>query len=227
MSINYICGEDNTVANALSQLPLNTFPDERSSTQAPHEHWKAPTCTVLSISTDLSVLVSIKEGYRLDPFCQCLASTGAPGAQLINGLWYIGDRLVILRTGSIRENLFRLAHNTLGHFGADKSYTTLRDVYYWPNMRTDLEKSYIPSCKDCQCNKSPTKKAPGLLHPLPVPDRRAKSVALDFIGPLPTDNGYDCILSMTDHLGSDIHIIPTTMKATAEDITLLVFNLWY
>ena len=29
---------------------------------------------------------------------------------------------------------------------------------------------------------------------------------------------------MTHHLGSDICIIPTTMKATAEDTTLLVFN---
>ena len=52
-------------------------------------------------------------------------------------------------------------------------------------------------------------------------------MALDFIGPLPSDNGYDCILSMTDHLGSDVCIILTTMKATAKDVTLLVFNHWY
>ena len=129
-----------------------------------------PTCTVLSISTDLSVLASIKEGYGLDPFYQCLANTGASGVQLINGLRYIGDRLVIPRTGRIHENLFQLAHDTLGHFGANKSYTMLRDAYYWPNMRTDLEKSYIPSCKECQHNKSPTKKAPRPLHLLPVPD---------------------------------------------------------
>ena len=32
---------------------------------------------------------------------------------------------------------------------------------------------------------------------------------------------------MTDHLGSDVRIIPTTMKATAEDTALLVFNHWY
>ena len=58
-------------------------------------------CAVLSISTDISVLVSIKEGYDLDPFCQCLAQTGAPGAQLINGLWYVGDWLVIPQMGDI------------------------------------------------------------------------------------------------------------------------------
>ena len=32
---------------------------------------------------------------------------------------------------------------------------------------------------------------------------------------------------MTDRLGSDVHIIPTTMKAIAEDTALLVFNHWY
>ena len=50
---------------------------------------------------------------------------------------------------------------------------------------------------------------------------------MDFIDPLPTDNGYDCILFMTDCLGSDVHIILTTMKATAKDVALLVLNHWY
>ena len=55
------------------------------------------------------------------------------GWQQINGLWYIGDRLLIPR---VTKNLFKLAHDTLGHLGADKSYVSLRDAYYyWPNMR--------------------------------------------------------------------------------------------
>ena len=104
---------------------------------------------------------------------------------------------MIPRTGDICENLFHLAHDTLGHFGADKSYTNLCDAYYWSNMWTDLEKSYVPSC---QHNKSHTTKPPGPLHPLPIPDECGDSVALDFVGPLPEDDGYNCILTMTDHL---------------------------
>ena len=56
----------------------------------------------------------------------------------------VGDQLVIPQTGDIWENLFQLAYDMLGHFGMDKSYVTLRDAYYWLNMCTDLEKSYIP-----------------------------------------------------------------------------------
>ena len=72
MNITYIRGEDNCVADALSRLPPGMFPDENPTIRAPHEHWKAPVCGVLSIATDISVLVSIKEGYDSDPFCQCL-----------------------------------------------------------------------------------------------------------------------------------------------------------
>ena len=109
---------------------------------------------------------------------------------------------MIPRTGDVCENLFCLAHDTLGHFGADKSYTNLCDAYYWPNMRMDLEKLYIPLCSDCQRNKSRTTKPPGPLHPLPIPDECGDSVALDFVGPLPEDDSYNCILTMTNHLRS-------------------------
>ncbi len=94
-----------------------------------------------------------------------------PNVREVNGLWYIGDRLLIPRTGNIHEQLFRLAHDSLGHFGADKAYGSLRDAYYWPNMQRDLELSYIPSCEPCQHNKSRTSKIPGPLHPLPVPEK--------------------------------------------------------
>ena len=78
--------------------------------------------------------ISTQNSYKTDEFCLHLAQYATPGARLINGLWYIGDHLVIPRTGDIHENLFHLTHDTLGHFGADKCYVNLCDAYYWPNM---------------------------------------------------------------------------------------------
>jgi len=80
---------------------------------------------------------------------------------------------------------------------------------------------------DCQRNKSSTSKAAGPFHPLPVPDKRFESVALDFVGPLPKDNGFNAIVTMTDHLGADIQIEPCTMNMLAEDFTFLFFDKWY
>jgi hypothetical protein len=150
-----------------------------------------------------------------------------PSTKCVNGLWYIGDCLLIPHIGDIRENLFHLAHGALGHFLADKSYATLHDTYYWLNIQHNLEKAYIPSCQDCQCNKSRTTKTPGPSHPLPVSDGHGTSVAMDFVGLLKQDQGFDCILMISDHLGADIHIIPTHMDINAEDLAVLFFDHWF
>jgi hypothetical protein len=36
------------------------------------------------------------------------------------------------------------------------------------------------------------------ITPLPVPNEHGDSVAIDFVIPLPLDEGHDCILTMTD-----------------------------
>ena len=50
---------------------------------------------------------------------------------------------------------------------------------------------------------------------------------MDFIKPLPPDNGFDCILTMTDRLNSDVRIIPTKTTLMAEELAVLFFNNWY
>ena len=143
------------------------------------------------------------------------------------GFWFLDDRLVIPNSRNIRETLFRLAHDRLGHFGTPKSYDTLRHSFYWPNMRRDLEEAYIPSCVECQRNKSSTTRPIGPLHPLPVPDHRCDSVAIDFIGPLPLDRAYDSIVTFTDRLGSDVRLIPTSTTLKVEELAELFFKEWY
>ena len=148
MTITYICGEDNTAVDALSHLPPDIFPNKKTPADF------VSVNAVLSITYDPDILKRIKDGYSNDEFCVHVSKTGMNGWTLSNGLWYIGDRLLIPHIPEIREILFWLAHDSLGHFGADKSYAALRDTYYWPNMCRDLEQSYIPFCWDCLRNKS-------------------------------------------------------------------------
>jgi hypothetical protein len=205
----YIRGEDNTVADALSRLPPEPVTVEEKVER--HRAWRGynGVNAVLSIAADTSLLQEIRAGYKVDEYCKKLLSAekGFNEIKNINGLW--------------------LAHDTLGHFGAEKSYASLRDSYYWPGMRRDLELGYVPGCIECQRNKSSTQKPRGPLHPLPVPDKRNERVTMDFIGPLSDDKGYNCIMTMTDALGSDIRIIPTTMKLTAEGAAELFFTHWF
>ena len=52
-------------------------------------------------------------------------------------------------------------------------------------------------------------------------------VAIDFLGLLPKDHGFNTIVTMTDRLGVDIHIAPTHMDITAEQFSVLFFDIWY
>ena len=188
-----------------------------------------PQKTKVEFSIDDSIVTKLRDGYRNDPWCRKLisASRGMPELTIKDGLWFLGDRLIIPAACGMREHIFRLAHDTLGHFGFHKTYETIRNSYFWPNMRKDLESGYIPSCIECSRNKSSTSKPSGPLHPLPVPDDRCQSISMDFIGPLPLDQNHNCILTITDRLGSDIRIIPTSTTLSAKELAVLFFDQWY
>jgi hypothetical protein len=52
-------------------------------------------------------------------------------------------------------------------------------------------------------------------------------VAIDFIGPLLPDSGFNQITSLTNRLDSDVHIIPSNTSMTAKELALSFFNNWY
>lgn len=121
LSIVYIPGEDNTVVDVLSRLPANCFEDERLANTEPHEVWSVNSVNaILKVETDKLVLQDIKDHYKDDKFCSRLENSGMKDITKINGLWYVAGRLVIPGGGNLRENLFWMAHDTLGHFGTDK-----------------------------------------------------------------------------------------------------------
>lgn len=216
-----------------SPLPSSSCPSSLSSavsSSCPPS--PITTASVLKLVTESTVLHEIKEGYINDPFIAKVRATIAKGSAsnlyLVekDGLLFYKDRIIIPNSTSLRERLFYLAHDQLGHFGTDKSYESLRSSFYWPNMRTDLEKAYIPACEACQMNKSPTSRSTGPLHPLPIPDNRFSSIAIDFIGPLPEDNGFDFLATVTDRLGADIKLIPCKTTTSAEEFAKLFLDHW-
>ena len=188
-----------------------------------------PMSTHSSLSIDDILINDILNSYSSDPWCSKLlsASKGLLELTVRDGLWFLGSRLIVPGGCSTHEYIFKLMHDTLGHFGFFKSYETIRNSYFWPGMCKDLEEGYIPSCAKCLQNKSSTSKPSGPLHPLPIPDERCDSVSMDFIGPLPPDEGFDYILTITDRLNSDIHIIPTKSTITSEELATIFFEHWY
>jgi len=68
-----------------------------------------------------------------------------------------------------------------------------------------------------------SQRLPGPLHP----ENRGDSVAIDFIGLLPEDDGFDCILTFTNRLNRDIRIAATRTNVTSEESAVTFFNEWY
>lgn len=213
LTIHYIKGEDNAAADALSRRSEGDM-----------------CAAVLTIQNEPGLRERIVKGYGEDPWCRRLHGLidSLPGLRKgEGGLFYIGNRLVVPRVDNLCELLFHTAHDAAGHFGADKSYALLRGSYYWPNMRKELVESYLPSCAECMRNKSKTTATAGPLHPLPIPEDRGDSVAIDFIGPLPDDCGFNMLITMTDRLNADIRLVPCKDNISAEHFAALFFDNWY
>jgi hypothetical protein len=104
---------------------------------------------------------------------------------------------------------------------------TTREVKPGADIFIDI---LLPSNRDhteCQQNKTHTSKPTGPLHPLPVPDQHFDIVALDFIGPLPEEDGKDTILTMTDILGANFWLAGAHSKYTAAEVAVVLFDEWY
>ena len=84
---------------------------------------------ILNITADQSLLDTIITGYETDNFAMQLAkdiSMGSiKGATLTDKLLYVWCQLVIPQDLHICKLLYNLTHDTLGHFGFDKSYKSL------------------------------------------------------------------------------------------------------
>ena len=93
----------------------------------------------------------LTNSYNTDKFCckLCANLESMAGACKDCKLLYLNDQLVILCTRNICKSLYYLVHNELGHFGTDKTYLTLYNLYYWPNMYCNLECNYILRCNTC------------------------------------------------------------------------------
>jgi hypothetical protein len=72
----------------------------------------------------------------------------------------------------LRTALIRKAYNKplSGHSGHTKLRQLLKERYYWPSIGKDIDQ-YYSNCHICRRSHIPRDKKPGLLHPLPVPDR--------------------------------------------------------
>ena len=76
-------------------------------------------------------------------------------------------------------------------------------------------RQFIRECVVCQTCKYDNSAFPGLLQPLPIPDKIWTNISLDFIEGLPKSRGKDVILVVVDRLSKYAHFIALSHPFTA------------
>lgn len=89
-------------------------------------------------------------------------------------------------------------HDCAGHLGNDKTIGTIRERFYWFNLRDDTE-VYIKQCLICQQTKHPQRKARAPLQNIKC-GFPLERFGIDCVGPLPTtENGNKYITVVIDY----------------------------
>ena len=141
---------------------------------------------------------------------------------LENGLLKYQSRLVVAADSYLRTRLIKEAHAQVStaHLGKTKTRKIIMDRYYWPGMTADIDQ-YVRNCDDCRRSTIPRDKTPGLLKPLPIPERPWQHISMDF-HELPKDrNGYDTALILVDRFGKRTISIPCQKTTDAKETARL------
>ena len=126
---------------------------------------------------------------------------------------------------TLRVKLLREVHDQVStaHPGRNKTRRLLSTRYYWPGLPHDVAR-YIRNCHVCRRTRIPRDLPPGLLSPLPIPERPWQHISMDFKS-FPKDrNGHDMVYVAIDRLGKRAYSIPYYKTTTVKDIARLYIS---
>lgn len=116
-----------------------------------------------------------------------------------------------------RHNVLHRCHDTkaAGHFGFLKMFHLVRQQFWWPHMRRDIE-AYVNSCSTCAKTKPCPGKPLGVLQTVAIPSRPWDEIAMNFIVELPNSNGNTVIWTVIDLFSKQAHFIPCSSLPLAQ-----------
>ena len=139
--------------------------------------------------------------------------------RLIADLLYYNDSESGLRLcipESVRNEVFRLVHDEIGHPGYRRTHERLTQGVYILDIAKWL-RQFIKACPQCQYYDTPRHKTYGSLQPILSPPRPFHTITIDFILTLPlTSEGYNQALTMTCKASKAISLMPGSDKWDGE-----------
>ena len=154
------------------------------------------------------LLNEVKSGYEKDPWFQIQRNSASLTFE--DGFFMKGKLIVVPNVGNLKIFIISQHHDLpfAGHFAIEKTLRLVRQGYWWPLMKKDVD-TFVRSCPSCQQNKVSSLKPAGLLQPLPVPEFRWERISVDLITHLPmTKQGHTAIVVFVDAFSKMVHFAP-------------------
>lgn len=111
-----------------------------------------------------------------------------------------------------RETALSGLHDDIGHPGRDRTWSLVRERFFWPGMTADIER-HVKQCGRCLRRKSKTNmKAPlvNIVTTYPL-----ELICMDYMTLEPSKGGTSNILVITDHFTKFAMAIPTRNQTAA------------
>ncbi|GKB93691.1 putative reverse transcriptase domain-containing protein [Tanacetum coccineum] len=140
-------------------------------------------------------------------------------------LYYL-DRIWVPLKGDVRTLIMDESHKSKNfvHPGADKMYCDLRDRYWWPGMKKDVE-VYVSKCLTCLKVKAEHQRPSGLLQQPEIPKWKWEGIAMDFVTKFPkTSSGHDTIWVIMDRLTKSTYFLPIREDYKMDRLAILYLN---
>jgi hypothetical protein len=190
IEIRHIKGTANGRADALSRRPDydQGTEDNTNVTVLPEHLFARTTVTIIPQHR--------QDEERLKPWID------PHQLKCLDGIWYKEGRVVVTEELQGKCKIIRAHHDPPihGHPGINRTTQIIKRNYWWPQLHQEV-KDYIQGCADCQRHKVNNRPTKAPLRPIyPKPEAMPfETIALDFITKLPESQGYDSILTITDH----------------------------
>ena len=226
-TIKYIPGIKNTKADTLSRnkaakpttQPLSdleekiysvSISDTNFMQQLQEEQTKDPIISTAIKSTSSNEVITNRRLKRVQR-----------NLQIENNILTKSGRPII--PAHLRNYVLSKIHNE-AHFGTDKTYTSLKERFYWPNMY-EYTRTFVTSCNVCQKVKCDTRPAKAPLLPMCVPEKPMNFISID-VAYMPKDNdGYQYVLLIGDIFSKLIQAVPMRDQTT-QTIIKSFLNHW-
>ena len=126
----------------------------------------------------------------------------------------------VLPTGSVRDRLLRELHDALAHPGAERFGLFVVQHFFVVGLDAVM-RDMTQTCDGCLRAKPPSV-ALGRSATHASPQGRWSSLTMDVMSGLPSEDGHDAILVVTDELTGRVLLLPFAVKATGDDLVKIL-----